>query len=1168
MSDNLYVNRNNTTYQVDMENLRSVEDTDLLLVNRDGVTYTVTGDKIGTGGGNSGSITTPVEVLTPVNGAGMSDDPITPLSTAITNVGGAGSYVPETSNITDVQQVGINEPYATQVTTTNTTIITGSSPGFMFDGDPNTSFKVNGFDSNIFFNCQGIPGFDIGSNIQVRQDLSFSSTDPEVQWNYVDGTSSKQKMSGEYYSKTIDRALASIQFKEPGANKVYNMGWKSISVDGVELTGNYQIGFSTELTLENSTNLNLFKQGDFVKGAVGSTQSAAFSATIYTGNAATRTISTGIDNTGKSLLWTKVRNKNDSHSLTTTFFPKGSLGFYDTMRPESTETISIDNPWGVSSWKSDGYELGGTNRVVNELNSLYVAWNFRAAPGFMDIVTFDQSTDQIPHSLNSTPGMIIVKRNDKGEDWWVYHGSLDDPTQNYLKLNATADKYAGVPGNWEATNSYFKFNIIDTGGEYAAYLFADTPGLIKCGSYTEVVGLEVDCGFKPAWLMVKSTSITGLWAILDNKRGTNWLRANDVDDEDTSFAAWELTDTGFKIAQSQYTASAKVIYVAIAEGAMAGEYGPTGALLEDASNSKINLINTAGVWESGGPVAKGAIDAALELTFQSSTNLDLMVGPVKMTDENGNVKIATTSAISNDSRTESNLWTEGAPTNPLGMYPGNIADGLYGAETSGSNPKYIFRFGDNSGNTTDGAPSALNGYCLISDNGIDNWRRVEVSYSSPNTGSPRIEGLAHGFMNNGAASAPIAGTKNWWLSGVYNFSSGGGKPAWSLDGETWTALEYSWIANALGSVGSAIRLNYPIITSDNWAYWSVGELNSKGFGVLRTADLVNYEYVGASQQGTSQFIGGGQMYCGAHNPFTGTLIWGGYCSGWNDYSTLGYISFIRSVNNGNTLEKIRIGNYPSTFFTPKYICNAKPAGSPVIWVAASAERSDNLPVMYYSQDDGINWSACNIPSSIRSIGGLAYGDGKFMALNKSQTDGPNSPEQTSITSVDGINWEYAGGIKLTDENGYSITGWGGLAYGEGKFVAMSREQKKAGSQSGGCMYTSKLIDSKLTFTDTTEFEYFKGGDTVACSNGAAGTLDSDPNLAAKTMDISVTSGTFSNGTTVTGNPVSAGATDVMYVDGNKVGLDGVTPTWLEDFFMQGATVTDFGPSPTDVHTLR
>ena len=47
MADNLLVNRDGVTYQVDLENRNMIEPTDLLLVNRDGVTYTITGDEIG-----------------------------------------------------------------------------------------------------------------------------------------------------------------------------------------------------------------------------------------------------------------------------------------------------------------------------------------------------------------------------------------------------------------------------------------------------------------------------------------------------------------------------------------------------------------------------------------------------------------------------------------------------------------------------------------------------------------------------------------------------------------------------------------------------------------------------------------------------------------------------------------------------------------------------------------------------------------------------------------------------------------------------------------------------------------------------------------------------------------------------------------------------------------
>ena len=47
MADNLFVNRDGVTYQLDLEKRNMLEPTDLLLVNRDGVTYTITGDEIG-----------------------------------------------------------------------------------------------------------------------------------------------------------------------------------------------------------------------------------------------------------------------------------------------------------------------------------------------------------------------------------------------------------------------------------------------------------------------------------------------------------------------------------------------------------------------------------------------------------------------------------------------------------------------------------------------------------------------------------------------------------------------------------------------------------------------------------------------------------------------------------------------------------------------------------------------------------------------------------------------------------------------------------------------------------------------------------------------------------------------------------------------------------------
>ena len=49
MSDYLIVNRNNQNYQLGTDEMSKLRDTDLLLVNRDGVTYTMPGSELATG---------------------------------------------------------------------------------------------------------------------------------------------------------------------------------------------------------------------------------------------------------------------------------------------------------------------------------------------------------------------------------------------------------------------------------------------------------------------------------------------------------------------------------------------------------------------------------------------------------------------------------------------------------------------------------------------------------------------------------------------------------------------------------------------------------------------------------------------------------------------------------------------------------------------------------------------------------------------------------------------------------------------------------------------------------------------------------------------------------------------------------------------------------------
>ena len=67
-TDLLLVERGGIQYQITYDELADINDTDLLLVERDGVQYKLAAADLDL---STGSFGTPVEVLTPVDGAGV-----------------------------------------------------------------------------------------------------------------------------------------------------------------------------------------------------------------------------------------------------------------------------------------------------------------------------------------------------------------------------------------------------------------------------------------------------------------------------------------------------------------------------------------------------------------------------------------------------------------------------------------------------------------------------------------------------------------------------------------------------------------------------------------------------------------------------------------------------------------------------------------------------------------------------------------------------------------------------------------------------------------------------------------------------------------------------------------------------------------------------------------
>ena len=178
-------------------------------------------------------------------------------------------------------------------------------------------------------------------------------------------------------------------------------------------------------------------------------------------------------------------------------------------------------------WKANGTGVANTDGSISSTVSANTTSGF-------SIVKYTAGSSgavsTIGHGLNSVPKMIMVKgidSNSTPDQWMVYHEALGNTKR--IKLNST-DAAATGSGYWNnttPTSSLFTVGNSSEGnsgnGLYIAYCFAEKQGFSKFGSYTgngsASDGTFVYTGFKPSWILVKSSSAgsTG-WNILDNKR--------------------------------------------------------------------------------------------------------------------------------------------------------------------------------------------------------------------------------------------------------------------------------------------------------------------------------------------------------------------------------------------------------------------------------------------------------------------------------------------------------------------------------------------------------------------------------------------------------------------------------------------------------------------------
>ena len=331
-----------------------------------------------------------------------------------------------------------------------------------------------------------------------------------------------------------------------------------------------------------------------------------FNTLLYAGNGGTQSI-TGVG-FQPDWVWLKDRTAGNSHKLYDGVRGATKYLISDTTSADATQSN------GLTSFDSDGFTLGSYGGTNNSSNN-YVSWNWLAGgsassnsdgditssvsanttAGFSIVsYTGTGSNATIGHGLGVAPAFMMIKNRGAAQGWCIYHHkNTSAPQTDFLSINST-DATVDASDRWNdtaPTSSVFSVgNHADTNGgsaTYIGYFFNEVKGYSKFGSYAgngNADGIFVYTGFKPAWVMQKSSSVSGTgWHILDTKRSSsnpNFLdisaNSSNAEYSGSGYRDIDFLSNGFKIrvsAADLNKSGASYIYMAFAESPFVNSNG-------------------------------------------------------------------------------------------------------------------------------------------------------------------------------------------------------------------------------------------------------------------------------------------------------------------------------------------------------------------------------------------------------------------------------------------------------------------------------------------------------------------------------------------------------------------------------------------------------------------
>jgi hypothetical protein len=278
-----------------------------------------------------------------------------------------------------------------------------------------------------------------------------------------------------------------------------------------------------------------------------------FGVDIFTGNGSSYTVTTDF---APGLIWSKQRTTTAEYGIVDSVrgLTSSSGGYLS-----SNKTDPEKDSWSYNAIVSSGNNitsnyLTGYTGSFNINGSTQVLWYWKAGgtavsntngsitssvsanveSGF-SVVSFSGTgvNATVGHGLSSIPQMVFIKSRDSAYNWRSYNETVGNTGAIHLNLQAGIDVDSAYFQDTTPTNQVFSIgtnlHVNKSSDKFIAYCFHSVEGYSKVGSYIGNGlndGTFVYCGFRPLYILLKTSSHTDNWLIYDGVRDPY----NEVDD--------------------------------------------------------------------------------------------------------------------------------------------------------------------------------------------------------------------------------------------------------------------------------------------------------------------------------------------------------------------------------------------------------------------------------------------------------------------------------------------------------------------------------------------------------------------------------------------------------------------------------------------------------------